>query len=79
MTSLSQLKREIENLKAKQGISDEMLGFDILDKYLDGKLSYDEAMELLDTNNYQFDGLVRVLLASSRYDDETKKEMQKYK
>lgn len=73
--NLSQLKREIENLKAKQGISDDMLGFDILDKYLDGDLSYDDAMETLNNENYKFGDLVQVLLVSVKYDDETKKRM----
>lgn len=75
MTNLNTLKKAIEELKAKQGISEDMLGFDILDSYLDGELSYDDAMETLNKDNYKFGDLVRVLLVSVKYDDETKKRM----
>lgn len=51
MTNLSQLKRDIENLKVKQGISDDMLAFDTLDSYLEGCLSYEDAMNVLNTEN----------------------------
>lgn len=45
------------------------------DSYLDGVLSYEDAMELLNKENCPFGDLVRVLLVSGRYDDETKRNM----
>lgn len=74
MNNLSQLKRDIKELKAKiNGTSDEKLAFDIFHSYLDGVLSYEDAMKLLNKENCPFGDLVRVLLVSGRYDDETKR------
>lgn len=66
MSSLQSLKKSIEELKAKQKNSKDMLAFFILDDYIDNKLSYDEAMTLLEEKDWMFKDMVRVLLRSAK-------------
>ena len=77
MTNLNSLKKDIDNLKVKQRAKKPKLAFWIHDKYLDGALSYDEAMELLDSQDWGFGDVVRVLIDSTHYTDEEKREMLK--
>lgn len=66
MSSLNSLKKSIEELKAKQKNSKDMLAFFILDDYIDNKLSYTEAMTLLEEKDLMFKDMVRVLLVSAK-------------
>lgn len=65
-TNLNSLKKSIEDLKAKKKNNKDMLAFFILDDYIDNKLSYTEAMELLEEKDWMFKDLVRVLLVSAK-------------
>lgn len=65
-TNLNSLKKSIEELKAKQKNNKDMLAFFILDDYIDNKLSYTEAMTLLEEKDWMFKYMVRVLLVSAK-------------
>lgn len=66
MSSLNSLKKSIEELKAKQKNNKDMLAFFIFDDYIDNKLSYTEAMTLLEEKDCMFKDMVRVLLVSAK-------------
>ena len=75
MTNLNSLKKEVKNLKSKRETSNKKNGFDILDKYKDGVLTFEKAMEVLQDDDYIWGGVVRLILKSGHYDDDTKRKM----
>lgn len=77
MTNLNSLKKEIKELKVKQSAKKPKLAFWIFDEYVEGNLSYDEAMKLLDSQDWAFGQPTRVLIQSDYYSDEEKREMLK--
>lgn len=78
MSNLNSLKKSIEELKAKQGGNKNyMIAIDVQNKYFAGTLSYTEAMETLNTQDYPFADMVRVVIQSDHYNDEEKREMLK--
>lgn len=75
MTNLSQLKKDLELLKLNRETSNKKSGFEIIDKYRDGILTYEECMDLLKADEYVWGDVVLLILESGHYDDETKKRM----
>lgn len=76
MSKLNSLKRDIEELKTKRKTSNKKSGFNILQSYMDGELSYDECMELLNEADYVWGDPVQLILESGHYNDETKRKME---
>lgn len=76
MTNINSLKKSIEGLKAKRKTINKKSGFNILQSYMDGELSYDEAMKLVNDENYIWGDVVKLILESGHYDDETKRKME---
>lgn len=76
MSNLSSIKRDIEELKTKRKTSNKKSGFNILQRYMDGDLSYEEGMELLNEADYLWGDVVQLILESGHYDDETKRKME---
>lgn len=75
MTNINTLKKDLEALKTKRKTSNKKSGFNILQSYRDGELSYDECMELLNEADYVWGDVVQLILESAHYDDETKRKM----
>lgn len=73
MVNLSQLRKEIGELKAITNKEEKSTGFDILDKYINKEIGYSEAMELLEEKEYSFGDMVKLIIESSVMTDEEKK------
>lgn len=74
MTNLNSLKIEVKKLKVKQRAKKPKLAFKIWDEYLEGTLSYDEAIDLLDSQEWGFGDFVRMLIECDKKYNGTKKE-----
>ena len=61
--SVAKLRKEINELKKTKG--SDSVPFEILDKYINEEITYNKALNLLDTENPPFADMQRVIIKSS--------------
>lgn len=63
MLNLKRYKKEINDLKKKKGV--EAAPLEILDKYVNEEISYNEAVKILDNEEVPFRDLQKIIIVSS--------------
>lgn len=78
MANLSQLRKEIRELKIITNKDDVGSGFDILDKYINKEIEPEEALALLQAHNYSWGDVCILIIESGMKNDEEKKKREFY-
>lgn len=76
MMSIKKLRKEINELKKTKG--NDAVPFEILDRFVNGEITCNEALHILDTEKPPFADMQRAIIGSQKDLDDIKEENREY-